>query len=434
MSDIQDKEKIITNSYDAFADKVNNIEQEILAKVLDFIQKNANSTPSKMTLSKINKAIKIIVTPQRFRNPVISFLKNFDQVEQISKKIIAAENNIDLSDFDVTPEKELIVENITRGLLDDTMLDQNIRQPLKRIMYRYATQGIKLQQAEAEIKNTAAGQTERYVKTLAIESLSRFDGAINQKVTDAYGLDGFRIVGSLIKTSQEQCVEMVERSGRLGKFAVNGKYAVADLPEIIEILKKSYPGVNEELTPANYFELRNHWGCRHQFIPTRLLARDREELARRKGNLTPEPASQQPPKSQYTQDQIERAKEKYNNFLKIHTLSDYDVATIGKVEANNRKDYHNSIVEKINSGDKELAAQWKRHFLNSEVEKDQKIAATKNKLATNKAASADVLGQVKAAGKKLADYYEFVKNDKRFAKEFYSKKFTQESVNAFLNR
>lgn len=61
-----------------------------------------------------------------------------------------------------------------------------------------------------------------------------------------------------------------------------------------------------------------------------------------------------------------------------------------------------------------------------------KEAASKAKIAANKEASSDVLSQVKAAGRKLADYYAFLKKSKPFAREFYSKNFSQESVNSFL--
>ena len=64
---------------------------------------------------------------------------------------------------------------------------------------------------------------------------------------------------------------------------------------------------------------------------------------------------------------------------------------------------------------------------------EQKIQESKNKKIANKSASADFLKQVKDAGKKLADYYLFVKSNKKYAKEFYSKKFSQESVSIFLN-
>lgn len=65
---------------------------------------------------------------------------------------------------------------------------------------------------------------------------------------------------------------------------------------------------------------------------------------------------------------------------------------------------------------------------------DAKRINSNNKLKANKEQSSDLLKQVKEAGYKLADYYSFVKSNKKFAREFYSKKFTQESVNEFLNK
>lgn len=67
----------------------------------------------------------------------------------------------------------------------------------------------------------------------------------------------------------------------------------------------------------------------------------------------------------------------------------------------------------------------------SVAEAKAKVAASNAKLAANKAASADVLAQVKQAGKLLKDYYAWLKNSS-YKKEFYSKKYTQASVNAFL--
>lgn len=63
----------------------------------------------------------------------------------------------------------------------------------------------------------------------------------------------------------------------------------------------------------------------------------------------------------------------------------------------------------------------------------QKRDESKAKLSANKDASQDVLASVKAAGLKLGDYYAFVKSNKKFAKEFYSKKFTAESANEFIS-
>lgn len=54
-------------------------------------------------------------------------------------------------------------------------------------------------------------------------------------------------------------------------------------------------------------------------------------------------------------------------------------------------------------------------------------------MRSNKEASSSVLATVKLSGRNLKDYYAYVKGNRKYAKEFYSKKFTAESVAAFLN-
>ena len=65
---------------------------------------------------------------------------------------------------------------------------------------------------------------------------------------------------------------------------------------------------------------------------------------------------------------------------------------------------------------------------------NRKEEERKNKLASNKAGSQSVLDFVKENGKLLKDYYAFVKKNKQFAREFYSKKFTFDSAEAFLSK
>jgi hypothetical protein len=127
----------------------------------------------------------------------------------------------------------------------------------------------------------------------------------------------------------------------------------------------------------------------------------------------------------YTATQIENAKRNYNSFLKIETLADYDVENIGWIVASQRMEYNNKIVGRILRGDKELEKEWKLFFLNEEVKKDQKAVESKAKLNANKEASAFLLVDIKKAGKKLGDYYIFLKSDKKYKREFFSKKYTQ---------
>jgi len=134
----------------------------------------------------------------------------------------------------------------------------------------------------------------------------------------------------------------------------------------------------------------------------------------------------------YTEKQIENAKIKYNSFLNFQTANSYDISVIGINEANNRAEYHNSIVTKIQAGDKELEKEWKLFFLKEEVKKDAKASASLEKLQANREASADILAPIKSL-KKIGEFGKWLNNSKNpFRKEHFSKKYTQSSVNAFL--
>lgn len=134
----------------------------------------------------------------------------------------------------------------------------------------------------------------------------------------------------------------------------------------------------------------------------------------------------------YTEKQIENAKRNYSSMLRIHTLADYDVETIGINTAEQRMDYHNRIVADIRNGNKELEREWKLFFLKEEVKADQKAAESKAKLAANKEASADILAPIKAI-KKLGDFGKWLNNSSNpFRKQHFNKKYTVEAVNTFL--
>ena len=68
-----------------------------------------------------------------------------------------------------------------------------------------------------------------------------------------------------------------------------------------------------------------------------------------------------------------------------------------------------------------------------QAKENAKREASKAKLTANKENAQPVLDFVKQNGRKLGDYYAFLKGDKTFKKEFFNKKYTMESANAFIN-
>ena len=134
----------------------------------------------------------------------------------------------------------------------------------------------------------------------------------------------------------------------------------------------------------------------------------------------------------YTTKQIENAKRNYNEFMRLHSLSDYNVEIIGINTAEQRMEYHNRIVTAIHNGDKGLEREWKLFFLEEEVKKDKKRAESKEKLAANKAASAAILEPIKKM-RKMGEFGKWLNTPgNQFRKQHFNKKYTEEAVNAFL--
>ena len=135
----------------------------------------------------------------------------------------------------------------------------------------------------------------------------------------------------------------------------------------------------------------------------------------------------------YTENQIENAKINYNAMLVIRTVESYDPEYIGFSVAEQRCTYHNNIVTAILNGNKEVEKEWKLFFLNEEVKKDRKANESKLKLQANKKASADVLAPIKSL-KKIGEFGKWLNNSSNpFRSQNFSKKYTIEAVNAFLN-
>jgi len=282
MSLIGDKEQLIQKSYDDIIEEMKNIQENVYKVIIQFLLKHQNQKPTKKQLLTINKLLADHLSKTNFNDPVRRYLKSFDQVEDIAKKIVGNEIGTDLSAMNISVEKQMMVDEILNGILSEDMINANLKQPLRKMLFRYTTTNITMQQIEQELQSfiladrSKLGFAEKFVREIASEALWQFDGMINQKIATEYELDGFRFIGSLIVTSEPQCVQMINGTGELGEMRINGKYASKDLPKIIKKLKSNYKGVAKDLNESNYYTKRNHWGCRHSIIPTRLLERDKK--------------------------------------------------------------------------------------------------------------------------------------------------------------
>lgn len=281
---VNDKILVIDTAEKTLLDSIKTKQETLTTKLIQLYSKltvsngniNQNDTLNKRLLNLLNKDLIGLINKSTYKSDVSKYLKVFDDVTTMSKIIIEKENNLDLKDFNLSIEKQLAIDEITGSLLNDDVLKQNLVLPLKKVMYRHVTTGITYADAVNEM-TLAVGKQSKYFYGIVSESMSRYDGTINQRVATEFKLDAFRIVGSLIKSSAVSCINMINETGPFTGMAVNGKYAMSDLPKIIKILQ-GYKGFVAGTNEKNYFINRNHHNCRHVFIPTRFLRRDKEAM------------------------------------------------------------------------------------------------------------------------------------------------------------
>jgi len=288
---IRKKLTILDTSHVVFYKAVKDIEENLLKKVIAYLKRfttksgklDRKSRSNKNLLIEFNKQIKRILFGSKLKKETGKFLKNFDEIENISLDILKGVNGIDIKKLKLSTEKKLAVEAITDGLLKGTSLNREIGKPIRKILYRHVTRGTSISVAEKELKafiagsNGKLGKVSGYVRQIATDTLNRYDGTINQKASDEFDMDGFRFIGSLIETSRTNCIQMVDGTGSLGKFKKNGKYRKKDIKKIIAIAKNR-PGWKAGTNESNYFINRNGYSCRHTIIPTILLSKDKDSF------------------------------------------------------------------------------------------------------------------------------------------------------------
>lgn len=236
---IDRKLRIIDLAERYLASGIEAIQQKVFKRILGVIKSyttrngniDASDSSNRNILLSLNKDLKEIINKSTFSSEVGKYLKVFDKIEELNIEIYRSENDIDLTKLNLSVEKRMAIDEISRGIMNQQMIDHNFIMPVRKILYRHLTTGIGIKEAEEELRSFILrgdnlGYMERYVRSLTVEAMARYDGMINQKATQEFDLDAFRIVGSLIKTSMPVCIEMVNEEGRFEGLSVNGKLSL----------------------------------------------------------------------------------------------------------------------------------------------------------------------------------------------------------------
>ena len=279
----RDKHNILTNAYRKFIDSMKRAEVKIFSLVTLLIRQMETDpdgslivTPkNRKLINSIRKEFGEFLKESSLSTRVRRFTNNFDEVDRLSTLILSRANNIPLAELrnkvDLSDVKGLYIDQITKGILSDDAIEVELINPIRQIAFRAANTGIKIEDAEKEIRRHLLGKGEKGGRLVnrsrfyANETIMRFNGAIQTEFCKKYDAKVFKILNPLIKTSVQNCVDMVEGTGEHGKLAIAPRtFLIEDIPKIIRLNNKMGVSV-EGTTPENYHILRNHPGCLHSF-------------------------------------------------------------------------------------------------------------------------------------------------------------------------
>jgi len=211
-----------------------------------------------------------------YKSEIRKYMTNFDVMDRLNTKIHRGLNGIDIKGIIKLANKqkrelvggtvEKVVGEISRfpqNMLGDEMREQ-FTKPVKKILYENIMQGKSATAAKKSLhdfiigEKGKIGQLERWSGQIARDTLSQYDGAVNDMVRKQFDLNGFKYVGSLVKDSRPQCKRW---------------RAMKEIP--IEILAKELanptnrgliPGTNKD----NFATYRGGYSCRHSAYPIRI--------------------------------------------------------------------------------------------------------------------------------------------------------------------
>jgi hypothetical protein len=181
--------------------------------------------------------------------------------------------NVNVKQARLGAVQELVVGELINRYSDNG-LNPGFVQPLRELLFNNITGGLNKSEAMAQLRDfiesgkDTTGKLHRYLEQTAQQGVDSYTGAINTRIMQTFKIETYIMSGSLIDTSSPQC--------RFGIKKLNGIIDRKDWPKLKAIAEKN--GLIEGTTFDNLPINKLHWGCRHEFTPVTLTAKQRENL------------------------------------------------------------------------------------------------------------------------------------------------------------
>jgi len=262
------------------------IDKKILKLLLDVIAKNQQDGKvniSNEVLAAIEDDLYNVIKDSNYTELVNEYMTLFVQADNIISKEQARINNLKAANIEQlwkgSGNRERLLSKVVYDLGSGGVKDifiKGLADAVRQISYVNMT----IDQAVDVLMTKIVDNeyTKRYIRTTAMDSLSQYDGAVNQEVKNVYGFSKYVYIGNSIDTSRAICRHLRDDLG--GKFdddmlrSVLQEYCPDGKPSnsTITIDKKKYKkggGMIEGTVFDNFMQLRGGYECRHRCLSTK---------------------------------------------------------------------------------------------------------------------------------------------------------------------
>lgn len=277
---IEDGDRIILDSYD--------LDKKLYKKLLSFLA--SNTTNGKVSISKedlasleelIYKEVKDSDYEEKISNYLLLFVKIEEAVSQQQLKYNGIKAKEIREFWNSTDTKRQFLDKVVYDLGQGGIKDYFVK-GLAKVVRDANFQNLTIDDAVSKLSKVLIDDdyTKRYIKTVALDALNQYAGAINDAVRVHYDLNELLYVGNIIETSRPFCDHIKDNyKGRLTKeelekvlkeYCPNGvpsdKNTTYTTVSGEKITKKKGSGMIEGTNINNFAQLRGGHGCRHEAI------------------------------------------------------------------------------------------------------------------------------------------------------------------------
>lgn len=310
---IRDTLNLITNATEEFADSVRkNVEPTLwngIQEIIDFFDitdglfSDSNSPESVVDL---DERISNAVSNSGLKEEADKYKVNFDLVDDLAGEYFRTTLRLPEDDSDLirvfrdtSPEKAKIIDDLDLYILNDSVLSANVLKEVRDEIF----EAVILRKSKKELEDRIRGiiistdgeksKLLRYVGQVSNDTLSSYNGVLQNKGREIYDLDRMTYSGPILDTTRQFCFDLLTSSGRYEPFAIRrGVYRYEDLEKILELStqcvahhtlrkKDGSPvidcgrGLMPDTTPETFSKKRGGYNCTDQAFFSRLTARDK---------------------------------------------------------------------------------------------------------------------------------------------------------------